>query len=638
MNTLRVWLAFIAPLVVLTIGNAAARRPLPADPLARTMLGGCVRLSGPIRSTLRGIGQALRHAGRFALVGWVALIVVALVGWFVVAVVVSTVTVFDRAIIAGWVVAVAVAGRKPNQADNGPTDPMLDPGRWAYALRAVNPGKLAAKDKEGRWLNPFTVTPQKTVNGQGRSYRVRLPQGITASECESKADTLIHAFNVKGVPRGRWRVEMDGEVALLKVTILAPLPDLSTPRPPQYRYGTVKWSDPILAGRDHTTGCDYYVPTYDKPGHLLGGQSGFGKTIGLRLIAAHYACDPATLLWGFDGKDTPGWLLMSHRFARWVHHDTDETVTAGRLLDMLTDARQVMLDRFAAMRSGAVARRDLPGMLILLEELGDGLRNLSSADKATAEQRIMSLLAKCREANMTVLGVSQKPSGRQMDTDMRDLFGPRWSWNQPTRAAAVMVLDEPVPDDATSLPPGQAYIRHGKQTAKVVVDYFSDGSGGDAPLWERFCASLPAVPQWDAPEAPSGPQDAPAATPGPQDAPAAEDTPATPSVVTDTRPALFHAAGQSAQVEPDRMKTPHGLWSSLTPDMQPKSPRAMASVLNEHGWYSRENIPLHGVNARAYLAADYELLVGGGQPDYSNEGTRALLAPNTAANTTPTQA
>lgn len=524
MNTIRFALALTFPLVILAVGTLAPKwSGLPtADPLTKTMLTGCVRLSTPIRATLRGAAKTAKVAGRFAVVGWIAAVAVLVVAAFTAAVIASTVNTFDRAILIGWVLVVAAVGTwKPTAAAAEETDPFFTMALHLAAVRAAAPTKANAKagaDKDG---NPTTAGQHwglsnfktRTNEHDDRKATYGLPDGLVVSDITGTQAALDRFITRLGPTLSSDEVTVgayQNRPSQIEVTILAPRAPM-TGRTPNLTDAT-DWRKPVTLGRNEHTGTDITSKTRDVGPWLLAGRTRSGKTVAARLPVAHFALDPTTILWGFDGKgDADDWLPMRHRFARWV---TGPERDSGALAVAMLEDLNAEADR----RQQLTRANRGPGLFVLLEELPKFRSRMDSKQLAAFDKNLNHLVSTCASANMLVLFVAQYPTKEAIPVAAKQQASTRLVFNSTAGNAELALGVYPDGHEPDKLPQGTALLNLGDITGitRLVTDWLDDEQ------WLAFCESMPSaedlgqVPPTDGPAA----QDTQAATASPQDKPA----------------------------------------------------------------------------------------------------------------------
>ena len=390
---------------------------------------------------------------------------------------------------------------------------------------------------------------------------------MSVGQVTAAGERFISALRLP-VPADRVRVTpYQGLAHHLLITIAAPALTLTTRHPDLPEL--TSWSDPIVLGRDSRTGNDVTAPTWNVPAWLVGGRSGSGKSVALRLVIAHYAADPDAVLWGFDAKgSTDDWADILPRFARWVATTGDTTVDGQLLLATLHDLDAVVFARNAA------RGRDYPGMLVLLEEI-TGLRDdMTPKDRAALDGVLGRLVKMCRSANVTLIITAQRPSARDLPTTVRAQAEVLLCMRMTRPSDASMVLGEQPPYDVSAFPDGHGLLSVKGDLRPVIVDHVDDAA------WVRFCRELcPA-------------DDAPAVAPAEIEVPDLQDSPRT----------LLQTCEDLVAAAPEQVMTPTALYEALPVELRPATQRALSLALSDQGWRSQNNVRVGTRYVRAYQA------------------------------------
>jgi len=298
---------------------------------------------------------------------------------------------------------------------------------------------------------------------------------------------FVPAWDQRAVAGPAWTLVGVGILVLLvrigMVAVEERKPPAPTPAP--FRLPTTTcWRDPIMLGKD-MAGEPVLVGTWNVPQWLIGGTSGSGKTVAMRMILAHYALDPTAILWGVDGKgNRDDWAGMRPRFDRWVSA-TDRLNGPRQYLEMLEDLGRLIDER------QDIAGRDYPGMLVLMDDAPQLRRRLAKPDKARADDLLTGIVQTCRAVNVMVLTTTQKPSHKQIDTDQRSQAGIALCMQMDSLDDARMVLGVRPEDDAVlTLPIGQGLLKAERgKPRRIAVHHLTDAMW--AQLGQRFAAELP---------------------------------------------------------------------------------------------------------------------------------------------------
>jgi hypothetical protein len=361
------------------------------------------------------------------------------------------------------------------------TTPDLPSIPWPLvAVTAVTAAVAVGAVRSRRQARPAKWTTTRVATGFTRAgltpptgIRVRhhddatvvtatLPAGLVASQVVTKREALAAALTV---PLDRLTVGMaGGHPSKVELTIADPEPVLAT-RAATLPDTTI-WRDPVLLGRD-PRGRDVTAPVYDIGQWLVGGLTGSGKTTLLRLLAAHYALDPTTVIWGADGKGSrDDWAPLRGRVARWV--DVTDDDSAAAYLTLIRDTNKEVAARNS---SGG---RDHPGMLVILEEATAFRAALDPDMQATVDKQLTRLVQTCRSANVLVVTAAQRPSSTLMSPNVRAQSGVGICMRVRSATDAEMVLGYrptvPLPDA-----PGRALVDVGNGVlTRVLVDWLTD--------------------------------------------------------------------------------------------------------------------------------------------------------------------
>lgn len=383
---------------------------------------------------------------------------------------------------------------------------------------------------------------------------VKLPAGLVVSNVAGRREYVAAAL---GLPTDRLHIGAhEGRADMLALTVDAPPLTLSSRAP--ILPDATRWNDPILLGRD-MRGRDVRVSTWDVPQWLIGGQSGYGKTVAFRMIIAHYAADPDAVLWGVDGKgNRDDWSTIQPRFERWVTV-LDRVNGPARYLQMLEDLA-LEIDR-----RQDVEGRDYPGMLVLLDDAPQLRKRLAPDDKSRADDLLTGIVQTCRAANVLILVAAQKPSSKQMDTDQRSQSGIALCMRMENLDDARMVLGSRPPDSSVlSFPRGDGWLKSGDEPLRRVrVDFLTNQK------WKQLSTELAA--RWVVDVVPEAIADAPAVEvePEPQDV-----------------DPLLRAAYDVVAASPEGRMTTAEILAELPPGMA-DGVRALGKTLSDLGWRPR---------------------------------------------------
>lgn len=217
---------------------------------------------------------------------------------------------------------------------------------------------------------------------------------------------------------------------------------------------------------------------------LFGGGTGSGKSAGARLLALAGAMDPHATAMVFDPQRSTAWGLYQRIFE--VHQgsaDIDIRTMAQRadwLWRVEMERRGSVISRFAAefpaqcpddrltKQMAENEALNCPFLFVFFEEAHSLFASSvpfdpdpDSTDKRTCGQVIQraaqELVTRARRVGVCVVGITQKPSGKNVSTDIRDIFPTRSCGACRTEAMAKMVL-------------GDDYADHGMEPTALVED------------------------------------------------------------------------------------------------------------------------------------------------------------------------
>lgn len=458
-------------------------------------------------------------------------------------------------------------------APNGDSEPATRSG-WTTAriTAAFHAAALTKLNDDG--TAPTVALRSTHTTDDATLLVIKLPAGLVVSNVNGRREHVAAAL---GLPTDRLHFTAhEGRPDMLALTVDAAPLTLSSRAP--VLPDVTRWHDPILLGRD-MRGRDIRVSTWDVPQWLIGGQSGYGKTVAFRMIIAHYAADPDAVLWGVDGKgNRDDWVTIQPRFERWVTV-LDRVAGPARYLQMLEDLA-LEIDR-----RQDIAGRDYPGMLVLLDDAPQLRKRLAAEDKTRADDLLTGIVQTCRAANVLILVAAQKPSSKQMDTDQRSQSGIALCMRMENLDDARMVLGARPPDSSVlAFPRGDGWLKSGDEPLRRVrVDFLTNQK------WKQLSVELAArhVPVV-VPEAIS-------------DAPAVEVEP-TPQ---DVNPLLRAAYEAAVAANPEgRMTTKETLAAVPAGLAGTSDVGQFGRKLTALGWPAREPEWVNGATARYRYAAD----------------------------------
>jgi S-DNA-T family DNA segregation ATPase FtsK/SpoIIIE len=195
--------------------------------------------------------------------------------------------------------------------------------------------------------------------------------------------------------------------------------------------------DPFHVGMDEL-GCHVLVDFNDRPGMVVGGEPGSGKSSIVNLITAHGALSADCKLILIDGK------LVE----LWPWRDCAEVFVGPSLADATAafeSMQQVINDRLRVLtragRRKVIKADGLDAWLIVIDEFA-----LFSATMGTKAERekfsalVRDVVARGRACAVWVILATQRPSHTIVDPALRDLFGYRCAFRCTTDASSDIVL------------------------------------------------------------------------------------------------------------------------------------------------------------------------------------------------------
>jgi hypothetical protein len=267
----------------------------------------------------------------------------------------------------------------------------------------------------------------------GEVLRVRLPAGQSASELETRAETLAAYLQIREVQVVR---DPDNaryaEVSLVRGDALAGTVRLAWPN---------LHADRLCLWEPIPVGVDEHARTVAislvERNLLLGGEPGAGKSVAQSLLIATAALDPGAHLWLLDGKrvELAAWRDCARAF---VGPDIDDAIDVLRQLQAEMETRYELLleQRRRKVEQGDGLRLHLVGC--------DELAFYTAGSERKAREAFNSLctdlVRRGRAAGMIWIAATQKPSADVVPTSLRDLVGYRWALRCATRAASDTIL------------------------------------------------------------------------------------------------------------------------------------------------------------------------------------------------------
>jgi S-DNA-T family DNA segregation ATPase FtsK/SpoIIIE len=214
------------------------------------------------------------------------------------------------------------------------------------------------------------------------------------------------------------------------VTVLAP-PRPAVPGLPLSAF------DPFHVGMDEL-GRQVLIDFNDRPGMVVGGEPGSGKSSIVNLMTAHGALSRDCRLVLVDGKlvELGPWKACADIFVG--PSLAEATATFERLQQVINDRLQVLLD---AGRRKVTKADGLDAWLIVIDEFA-----LFSATLGTKPERekfvslVRDVVARGRACAVWVILATQRPSHDVVTPSLRDLFGYRCAFRCTTDASSDIVL------------------------------------------------------------------------------------------------------------------------------------------------------------------------------------------------------
>ncbi|MGI8680920.1 MAG: hypothetical protein ACR2JO_02055 [Mycobacteriales bacterium] len=300
-----------------------------------------------------------------------------------------------------------------------------------------------------------------TVDERGTAVTVTLP-GVAAVEVEHKRVQLAAAL---GVPARLLVVRHDTDHAANVVTLWVGSPSSAgSAVSPLAVVERTDWSQPVRIGCDER-GNPVTLATVEQ-NTLVAGVPGSTKTTQARKLVGHWVLDPATSLYGLDGKGSQDYRLAAPYFTRWVS-GADENAPA-ELVAMLAEVLETVRARNNAGEVG-------PGLLLLLEELQDV--------RAAADRRTMAeldtlrgrIIRMGRAVGVHVLISTQRPSTDDVPSGVRNLVTQRLCLMVRNPADAALVLGT-APPLALPTRRGEGVLTTPASTRAVTLDLLDDAA------------------------------------------------------------------------------------------------------------------------------------------------------------------
>lgn len=265
----------------------------------------------------------------------------------------------------------------------------------------------------------------------GLRLRVHMRAGWTPVDIAKRADSLAVAYGVRHV-----EVHRDQANAAYATILIVSHDPLAAPEPlawPVTIEARSLW-EPVAVGVDEQG--RWRQVTLIESHVLLGGTTGAGKSSTLALLLAAAALDPDARIVALDGKrvELAAWEPVCDRV---VGRDIDDAIDALRDVQATLDHR---LDELLDRGLRKLERGD-PITVLVIDELayytvGTGTKK-QQAEFTTV---LRDIVARGRAVGVIVLAATQKPEGRTVDTNLRDLFGFRIALRCNTTAASDTIL------------------------------------------------------------------------------------------------------------------------------------------------------------------------------------------------------
>ncbi len=287
----------------------------------------------------------------------------------------------------------------------------------------------------------------------GYRARVRVGHGISFKEVEMRREHLAASMGIRELVVSRdAQNAATGTVTLVTTDLLADVAGAAWPgapdeprraprvrayrpddEPPRNRFvepddpgppppgGTSLW-DPIPIGIDEH-GNPVYI-TLPERSLLVGGIPGSGKSIFLSMPLARAALDPTVKLFLVDGKEVE--LHMWEGCAEEAAYSIEEAIA---LLGIL---QRRMQERLKALRTANLQKveRDggMPLYALFIDELALFTANPDTKLAKEFTGLLIDIAQRGRAAGIVPVMATQKPEGRVVDTNLRDLLAYRLAY------------------------------------------------------------------------------------------------------------------------------------------------------------------------------------------------------------------
>jgi len=222
---------------------------------------------------------------------------------------------------------------------------------------------------------------------------------------------------------------------------------------------TTDFFGPIPAGVD-TNGKPVFIDLRERNA-LVGGGMGSGKSWWLHTIVAAAMLDMRVNVHILDGKMGSGFAVWEDSADSFATNDVDDQKEAFAIVARLTDRVNKVYDGFRSVKERTVDWSKVKEIDLLV------------VDEFTAFPKIgpmlANLLARGRAAGLIMVMTTQRPSGKIVDTDFRELFQLRAAFLS-DRQGSKMILGEGVEADSSTfsgLNPGEMWLLHeGRQPVR----------------------------------------------------------------------------------------------------------------------------------------------------------------------------
>ena len=213
--------------------------------------------------------------------------------------------------------------------------------------------------------------------------------------------------------------------------------ELARPRPAASGLFPVSAFDPVHVGM-HELGADVFVDFNDRPGMVIGGEPGAGKSSMVNLLTAHGALSHDCRLTLIDGQwvELGPWRNCADTF---VGPRIGDAIAAFEDLQQVIDERcELLLDTG---RRKVVKGMGLDAHLVVVDEFA-----FFSATVGTKTERekfnlaARDVAARGRKCAVWLILATQRPSSQIVDTALRDLFGYRCAFRCTTGTSSDIVL------------------------------------------------------------------------------------------------------------------------------------------------------------------------------------------------------